>query len=100
MRVTEILRELLDFIDEIESSPGPQNQDGYQERDTKRFRQIADLVHDKKNKYSTRPREQYADVNAVTNDAGADSWQGTKDIADIRVVNPSMYPYHQHKPKD
>lgn len=89
MRVSEIIRQVLDAIDSIEAEQ-PVEELGYTERDIKRFRQIAGLTTDKQ--YSTEPNEQYMDVDAVTVDAGADQWQGTKDPADIKGEHPSLYP--------
>ena len=92
MRVSEIIRQVLDVIDQAEAQQAEQPVEdmGYSEKDIKRFRQIAGLTTDKQ--YSTEPNEQYMDVNAVTVDAGADQWQGTKDPADIRGEHPSLYP--------
>lgn len=92
MRVSEIIRRVLDVIDQAEaqSAEQPVEDMGYSEKDIKRFRQIAGLTTDKQ--YSTEPNEQYMDVNAVTVDAGADQWQGTKDPADIKGEHPSLYP--------
>ncbi len=91
MRVSEIIRQVLDVIDQAEAQEAEQPVEdmGYTEKDIKRFRQIAGLTTDKQ--YSTTPNEQYMDVDAVTVDAGADQWQGTKDPADIRGEHPSLY---------
>jgi len=91
MRVAEIIRQVLDAIDSIENEQPeqPVEKMGYDERDIKRFKQIAGLTTDKQ--YSTTPNEQYADVNAVTVDAGSDQWQGTKDPADIRGTTTRIY---------
>ena len=93
MRVAEIIRQVLDILDQAEPQEQPEQpiEDmGYTDADIKRFQQIAGLTTDKQ--YSTTPNEQYADVDAVTNQAGADSWQGTKDPADIKGEHPSLYP--------
>jgi hypothetical protein len=92
MRVSEIIRQVLDVIDQVEAQAAEQPVEdmGYSEQDIKRFRQIAGLTTDKQ--YSTEPNEQYMDIDAVTVDAGADSWQGTKDPADIKGEHPSLYP--------
>ncbi len=92
MRVSEIIRQVLDVIDSIEQEQPEQPIEnlGYEEKDIKRFRQIAGLTTDKQ--YSTEPNEQYMDVAAVTVDAGADQWQGTKHPADIKGEHPSLYP--------
>ena len=96
MRVSEIIRQVLDVIDQAEAQQAEQPVEdlGYSEKDIKRFRQIAGLTTDKQ--YSTEPNEQYMDIDAVTVDAGADSWQGTKHPADIKGEHPSLYPGTVH----
>lgn len=93
MRVSEIIRQVLDVIDQAEAQQAEQPVEdmGYTEKDIKRFQQIAGLTSADK-QYSTTPNEQYMDVDSVTVDAGADQWQGTKDPADIRGEHPSLYP--------
>lgn len=97
MRVTEIIRGILDLIDHVEQGKPSTEQpndsvEGYSDNDIKRFKQIVDLasVSDQTG-YSNQPNEQYADVNSVTIDAGADSWQGTKDPKDIRGTTTRIY---------
>jgi hypothetical protein len=92
MRVSEIIRQVLDVIDQVEAQAAEQPVEdmGYSEQDIKRFRQIAGLTTGKQ--YSTEPNEQYMDIDAVTVDAGSDSWQGTKHPADIKGEHPSLYP--------
>ena len=96
MRVSEIIRQVLDVIDQAEAQAAEQPVEdmGYSEQDIKRFRQIAGLTTDKQ--YSTEPNEQYMDIDAVTVDAGADQWQGTKHPADIKGEHPSLYPGTVH----
>jgi hypothetical protein len=96
MRVSEIIRQVLDVIDQAEAQQveTPVEELGYTDQDIKRFRQIAGLTTDKQ--YSTEPSEQYMDVDSVTVDAGADQWQGTKHPADIRGEHPSLYPGKVH----
>lgn len=84
MRIQEIIRELIDLIDELD------DRGNYSEDDIKRFSQIKDLAATRE-PYSTQPNERYADVSAVTTDAGSDSWQGTKDPADIRGTTTRIY---------
>lgn len=94
MRVTEIIRGILDIIDQIETQqPNDSVEErGYEEKDAKRFQQIADVVDDgEPTQYSNTPKEEYADVSAVTHDAGADSWQGTKEPEDIRGTTTRIY---------
>ena len=96
MRVSEIIRQVLDVIDQAEAQEveQPVEDMGYSEQDIKRFRQIAGLITNKQ--YSTEPNEQYMDLDAVTVDAGSDSWQGTKHPADIKGEHPSLYPGTVH----
>jgi hypothetical protein len=84
MRIQEIIRELVDLIDELD------DRGSYSEDDIKRFSQIKDLAATGE-PYSTRPNERYADISSVTTDAGADSWQGTKDVKDIRGTTTRVY---------
>jgi hypothetical protein len=99
MKITELIRDILDVIDGVEK-PQPDDsveQRGYSDRDIKRFKQIVDLAATEADpSYSNEPNEQYADIDAVTQDAGADSWQGTKDPADIKGEHPSLYPGRVH----
>lgn len=93
MRVAEIIRQVLDILDQAEPQEQPEQpvEDmGYTDADIKRFQQIAGLTTDKQ--YSTTPNEQYADIDSVTNQAGADSWQGTKEPEDIRGTTFRIYP--------
>ena len=96
MRVQEIIRQVLDAIDSIEQEQPDQPVEdmGYTDADIKRFQQIAGLTTDKQ--YSTEPKEEYMDIDAVTVNAGSDGWQGTKDPADIRGEHPSLYPGTVH----
>ena len=64
--------------------------------DIRRFRQIVDLAdNDGVEPYGNTPKEKYADIDAVTVDAGG-GMQAPKHPADIRVQHPSAYPGHQH----
>lgn len=65
--------------------------EGYKDNDIKRFRQIVDLAN-KDEPISTQPKEQYAGIDAVTQNAGADGWQGTKEPEDIRGNSFRIYP--------
>jgi uncharacterized membrane protein len=99
MKITELIRDILDVIDGVEQQqPNDSVEDkAYSDRDIKRFKQIVDLADTEVDSgYSNQPNEQYADIDAVTQDAGADSWQGTKHPADIRGEHPSLYPGTVH----
>jgi len=87
MRITEIIRALLDRLDQLEQD---QERD---QADANRSEQIRDLRQNQP--YTTKPQEQYADIDAVTTNAGG-GWQGPKDPADIRGEHPSLYPGRVH----
>ena len=96
MRVTEIIRGILDLIDGIENqsaqTPDPRST-AYSDRDIKRFRQIVDIADNEDiQQYANRPNEQYASVDAVTVNAGTDNLTGVKNPRDIRAEHPQLYP--------
>ena len=96
MRVSEIIRNILDLIDqadgeEVVNDIDPQPE-GYEDNDIKRFRQIVDVADtDEVEGYANTPNEKIADIDAVTTDAGADTWQGTKDVDDIRGTTTRIH---------
>ena len=92
MTVNEIIRDILNMLDGVERQPTDEPT-GYEENDIKRFKQIVDLA-DKPQcepEYANEPNEQYADISSVTDNAGADSWQGTKEPEDIRGTTTRIY---------
>lgn len=103
MRVTDIIRGVLDVIDRAEQ-PEPAVAvaivpDAPPEMDTAelvRMRQIAGLIGTGDTEYSNTPEEMTADISAVL--ASGDDVHHSKHPADIRTDAPSMYPFHQHKP--
>lgn len=101
MRAQEIIRAVLDILDKETNTAQPDDtpQDQTQiSNDENRFKQIFDLLDKEKEEILTnRPKEQYADIDAVTTDAGG-GWMNPKHPADIRTNAPSMYPAHQHVP--
>ena len=89
MRTTDIIRSVLDLIDQVEvkqdTSIEIPNESGEQ---TSRFKQIYAMMSDKgQGEYSNTPNEVVADVDAVTTLAGG-GVNGPKDPADIRVKDP------------
>ena len=96
MRVSEIIRSILDLIDqadgeEIVNDVDPQPE-GYEDNDIKRFKQIVDVADtDGVEGYANTPNEKVAGIDAVTTDAGADTWQGTKDVDDIRGTTTRIH---------
>ena len=98
MRVQEIIRGILDMIDSAEKSTDtaqPDQEvpnDEFYNDDVRRFRQIVDLADSgEPTEYSNTPREEYADIDAVTTAAGG-GMQTPKHPADIRGEQPSIYP--------
>jgi hypothetical protein len=77
MRVQEIIRSILDMIDNAEQAetvPRPDEEvpnDQFYDDDVRRFRQIVDLADSgETTEYSNTPREEYAGIEAVTTAAG------------------------------
>ena len=96
MRTTDIIRSVLDLIDQIEVKQDTPieipNEPGEQ---TSRFKQIFAMLSNRgQGEYSNTPNEIVADVDAVTTDAGG-GINGPKHPADIRVKDPSAYPDQQ-----
>lgn len=95
MRATEIIRNILDIIDDIENSESSgidaEVTVTAQGDDIRRFKQIAGLQDEAPTAYSNTPDERVSSVAAVTTDAGG-GWQAPKHPADIRGEHPSLYP--------
>ena len=97
MRATDIVRQVLDLIDQVEGVELDSNDELDVQRvtnddDPSRFRQILALL-DKGEQmpYGNTPNEIVADVDAVTTLAGG-GVNGPKHPADIRVKDPTDYP--------
>jgi hypothetical protein len=89
MRTTDIIRSVLDLIDQVEvkqdTSIEIPNESGEQ---TSRFKQIFAMLSNRgQGEYSNTPNEIVADVDAVTTLAGG-GLNGPKHPADIRVKDP------------
>ena len=89
MRTTEIIRSVLDLIDQIEVKQDTPieipNEPGEQ---TSRFKQIFAMLSNRgQGEYSNTPNEVVTDVDSVTTLAGG-GLNGPKDPADIRVKDP------------
>jgi hypothetical protein len=98
MRVQEIIRSILDMIDNAETTeniPRPDEEvpnEQFYDDDVRRFRQIVDLADSgETTEYTNTPKEEYAAMDAVTSKAGG-GWQTPKDPADIKGEHPSLYP--------
>jgi len=108
MRATEIIRGVLDLIDQVENSnqtdqePTPAHhpveepvQTGV---DTNRFKQIFDILSAERDQmYDNSPDPVVAGIESVTVHAGG-GWNGPKNPADLRSDSVSLYPNHLHKP--
>ena len=112
MRATEIIRGVLDLIDQVEQNEaGPEpvmiaaktvvEPGNPLDDNVRRFKQIIDLVSNDKDpaEFANSPEEKIADVDAVTIDAGG-GWMKPKHPADIRGEHPSMFPFFQAISKD
>lgn len=77
----------------------PISQDLDQDDETRRFRQIVDILStkDRNTMYSNSPNEMISGPASVTTDAGG-GWNGPKNPADMRSDSVSLYPNHQHRP--
>ena len=109
MRATDVVRQVLDLLDEIEGTHDTQvdnesscgcedeySSDAEQgEPVASRFKQIFAMLNNPSNgDYANTPNEIVAPIEAVTTLAGG-GVNGPKDPADIRVKDPSMYPNQQ-----
>ena len=106
MRATDIIRGVLDLIDQVDCAQQPEPevvaipveepiQTGV---DNNRFKQIFDLLSAQKTQmYDNSPAEVTAGIESVTTNAGG-GWNGPKNPADIRADSVAMYPNHLHKP--
>jgi hypothetical protein len=107
MRATEIIRGVLDLIDQVECAQQPEPevvaiaatvdepvQTGV---DQNRFKQIFDILSSQKAQmYDNSPAEVTAGIESVTTHAGG-GWNGPKNPADIRADSVAMYPNFQAK---
>lgn len=95
MRATEIIRNILDIIDDIETTEqsGPEAEVTItaQGDDINRFKQIVDLADAEPEGFANQPDEKVADIAAVTTHAGG-GMNGPKHPADIKGSTMSLYP--------
>ena len=100
MRATDLVRQVLDLLDEIEG-PHDIKPDAIPDDETcgaeqgepiaGRFKQIFAMLDAPKSElYANTPNEVVAGIEAVTTLAGG-GWNGPKDPADIRVKDPGAY---------
>jgi hypothetical protein len=107
MRASDIIRNVLDLIDQIDCAQPAQEvsvavipveepvQTGV---DSNRFKQIFDILSAERNQmYNNSPNEVVAGIESVTTHAGGGE-NGPKNPADIRADSVAMYPNHLHRP--
>jgi hypothetical protein len=99
MRVQDIIRAVLDIIDQQDEPQGPTlkidtpPENG--EPVASRFKQILIMLDKSKTSpLSNAPNDVVAPLSAVTTDAGG-GLNGPKHPHDIRIKDPSMYPGQQ-----
>jgi len=86
MRITELIRGILDIIDgkNIPRPDEPVPNEQFYDDDIRRFRQVVDLADDgEPTEYSNTPKEEYAGIEAVTSAAGGGP-NKPKHVDDIR----------------
>lgn len=103
MRAIEIIRQVLNMIDSIETNAaqGAMHSEpaeisveieAGEPDELARMKQIAGLLTGPEEiQYSNQPQERIAGIEAVTTDAGG-GVNGPKDIADIKSSTVAMYP--------
>jgi hypothetical protein len=103
MKITDIIRGVLDIVDAAEqpkpklavvvkTEPNPAEDDA----ELVRMRQIAGLIGTGDTEYSNSPEEMTAPIDAVL--ASGDDVHKSKHPSDMRSDSISMYPNHQHRP--
>lgn len=104
MRATEIVRQVLDLIDQIECQTPEEPEVVEPDQivtgvDQNRFKQIVDLLTSEYDQmYDNSPAEVVAGIDSVTKNAGG-GWNGPKNPADMKSDSISMYPNHLHRPE-
>jgi len=106
MRATDIIRNVLDLIDQIDCpqeepyvavAVTPAEEPVETGVDTNRFKQIFDLLSAQHEQmYDNSPAETVAGIESVTTNAGG-GVNGPKNPADIKSNSISMYPNFQAK---
>lgn len=102
MRAHDIIRSVLDLIDDIEGKEEPvmvaiAPEHEHQDEETRRLQQIVDLLTSSYQTYDNSPNEVVAGIDSVTKDAGG-GWMAPKNPADIKANSISMYPNYLYKP--
>lgn len=96
MRATEIIRGVLDLIDQVECAQQqePVQQDPIGGAFAQLFAQMTAPVVEPQG-YDNSPNPQVQGIEAVTTAAGLGGLNGAKNPADIRADSVSMYPNFQ-----
>lgn len=105
MKATDIIRNLLDLIDQVDCGQKADQPESSPEEiqtgvDTNRFKQIYAILDAENNSaaiYNNSPNTVVTRIDSVTTDAGG-GWNGPKNPADIKADSISMYPNYLHKP--
>ena len=102
MRAIEIIRGVLDLIDQVECSQPAEQPVAAPIDDTITtgvdlpFKQIFDILSAERNQmYNNSPDPVIAGIDSVTKNAGG-GLNGPKNPADIRTSTMAMYPAHSH----
>lgn len=101
MRATDIIRSVLDLIDQLEQQPAEIEAGPAAiplDDEVRRYQQIAGLLDTEPKCLANEPAEAYAPVTAVTINAGGGP-NKPKNPADIRSDSVSMYPNFQARAK-
>ncbi len=93
MRATDIIRGVLDLIDQVECS----QEQTVNQPVVGSFAEIFATMSAEKQGYDNSPDPQVQGVASVTTDAGLGGLNGPKNPADIRANSVSMYPNFQAK---
>lgn len=103
MRISDVIRGVLDIIDQSEPAQQPQaviaiqatepEDSAADDAELVRMRQIAGLIDDEDGAFQNTPTERYATIDAMM--SHGDDVHRPKDPADLRTNAPSMYPGFQ-----
>jgi len=100
MRATDIIRNVLNLVDQIDcktTQNEPEIEPIQTGVDTNRFKQIFDLLsQDHEQMYNNSPAIKVSGLDSVTVDAGG-GLNGPKNPADMKSNSISLFPAHQHK---
>ena len=94
MRATEIIRGVLDLIDQVECAQREQPADPIGGAFAQLFAQMTEPAQEPQG-YDNSPNTQVQGIEAVTTAAGLGGLNGAKNPADIRSDSVSMYPNYQ-----